>query len=178
MGEGGGVEHSETGRERAGKEYDLSELLDKCPDCGHKNPIGTEICPQCGAEILEIAGTMPDIDLHGATMVEMEAPVLEEKIPSATLTLKSGKFSGRVYPLRKNQTLGREKCEIILRDQHMSRQHANIKYLDGKFLLIDLGSANHTFVNDEMVQAPKTLQDGDMISVGNTDLLFSLIEDE
>jgi len=152
--------------------------MQKCPDCGHHVSSDTELCPKCGANILEIASTMPEIDLHGATMVDMEAPIVEEKIPTATLTLKSGKFAGRVYPLRKNQTLGREKCEIILRDPHMSRQHANIKYLDGKFLLIDLGAANHTFVNNEMIQAPKTLQDGDLISVGNTDLLFSLIEDD
>ncbi|MBC8507641.1 MAG: FHA domain-containing protein [Anaerolineales bacterium] len=156
----------------------MSAEMENCPECGYENPIGTENCSQCGVNVLEIASTMPEIDLHGATMVDMEAPVLDEVIPPATLTLKTGKFAGRVYPLRKNQTLGREKCEIILRDPQMSRQHANIKYLDGKFLLIDLGSANHTFVNDEMVQAPKTLQAGDLIGVGNTDLLFSLIEDE
>ncbi len=151
--------------------------MDKCPSCGFEYQVGSEQCGHCGIALLEIAKTMPEIDLHGATMVDMEAPVLEEKIPTATLTLKSGRFAGRVYPLRKNQTIGREKSEIILRDPHMSRQHANIKYLDGKFLLIDLGSANHTFVNDEMVQSPKTLGDGDVISVGNTDLLFTLTEE-
>jgi len=151
--------------------------MEKCPNCGFENQAGSEQCGHCGIALLEIAKTMQEIDLFGATMVDMEAPVLEEKIPAATLTLKSGRFAGRVYPLQKNQTLGREKCEIILRDPHMSRQHANIKYLDGKFLLIDLGSANHTFVNDEMVQAPKTLGDGDVISVGNTDLLFTLVEE-
>ncbi len=152
--------------------------MEKCSNCGAENPVGAELCQQCGVEIMAIAQTTPEIDLFGATMVDMEAPELEETIPTASLTLKSGRFSGRVYPLKKNQTLGREKCEIILRDSHMSRQHANIKYLDGKFLLIDLGSANHTFVNDEMVQAPRTLQDGDVISMGNTDLLFNLDEAE
>jgi len=156
----------------------LQEAMQKCSNCGQENPFGVELCQQCGVEVLENAKTMQEIDLHGATMINVEAPVPEEKIPTATLTLKSGRFAGRSYPLRKNQTLGREKCEIILRDPHMSRQHANIKYLDGKFLLIDLGSANHTFVNDEMLQGPKTLQDGDVISVGNTDLLFTLADGE
>ena len=155
----------------------MSVSMKKCQSCGFENPAGSEQCGHCGTALLEIAETMPEIDLMGATMVDMEAHVIDEKIPAATLTLKSGRFAGRVYPLYKNQTIGREKSEIILRDPHMSRQHAAIKYLDGHYILIDLGSANHTFVNDEIVQAPKTLQHEDVISVGNTDLLFALVEE-
>jgi len=156
----------------------LSGSMEKCPSCGLDNPAGSERCHHCSVSLLENAKTIQEMDLHGATMLDIEAPVPEEKIPAATLTLKSGRFAGRMYPLRTSQTLGREKCEIILRDPHMSRQHAAIKYLDGHYILFDLGSANHTFVNDEMVQSPKTLQDGDVISVGNTNLLFSLSIEE
>lgn len=152
--------------------------MEKCPNCGYDNPAKSERCQHCGTDALAIAQTMQEIDLQGATMLDMEVPILEARIPAATLTLKTGQYAGRMYPLRKNQTLGREKCEIILRDPHMSRQHANIKFIDGKFILIDLGSVNYTFVNDELVQTPKTLHDGDVISVGNTDLLFTMLDEE
>ncbi|MEA3350521.1 MAG: FHA domain-containing protein [Chloroflexota bacterium] len=146
----------------------------KCEKCGFKNPDGLERCHTCGTSLLEFAQTMQDaeIDLHGATIVDMEVP--QVKRPPARLELKSGRFSGRVYPLRENQTFGREKCEIILRDRHLSRQHAAIKFVEGDYLLIDLGSANHTFVNDQIVQQPTVLKDGDVISAGDIDLEFKL----
>ncbi len=152
----------------------MSQNTLNCPKCGHQNPEGQENCQSCGAEIGVYAPTMQNVDVYGATMVETETSQAEEEIPRASLTIEAGRFKGRVYTLKKNQTLGREKCEIILRDPHLSRQHANIKYLEGQFLLLDLGSANHTFVNDQMIQHPTPLQDGDLISMGNTDLRFTL----
>ena len=145
-----------------------------CPQCGDENPAGQENCQSCGAELMVYAPTMQNVDIYGATMVNLKAPKPQDEIPTAHLTIETGRFKGRIFNLQKNQTLGREKCEIILRDPHLSRQHANIKYLEGQFLLLDLGSANHTFVNDQMIQHPTPLKDGDLISMGNTDLRFTL----
>lgn len=150
----------------------------KCDKCGFENPDGLDRCHACGASLFEFAQTMPDveIDLHGATFVDIEVPKIER--PPATLTVKTGRFSGRRYPLRESQTIGREKCEIILRDPQMSRQHLAIKFVEGDYLLIDLGSANHTFVNDQMVQQPTVLEDGDLISAGDTELEFKFEEEQ
>ncbi len=150
----------------------------KCEKCGFENPEGLDRCHACGASLFKYAQTMPDveIDLHGATHIDLEVP--EAKRFPASLTVKTGRFSGRTYPLRENQTIGREKCEIILRDPCMSRQHATIKYVEGDYLLVDLGSANHTFVNGQMIRQPKVLEDGDLITAGDTELEFKLEEEQ
>lgn len=149
----------------------------KCEKCGFENSDDLDRCQACGANLFQSPQTVQnvEVDLNGATIIEVEAP--QAKRPPACLEVKSGRFLKRVYPLRENQTIGREKCEIILRDPHMSRQHAAIKYVAGDYLLIDLGSANHTFVNEQMVQQPTILQDGDLICVGNTELEFEIGEE-
>ncbi len=149
-----------------------------CGRCGRQNPESQQSCAVCGADLLKDGETMQELDLYGQTMVDVEVPQLEETIPAAHLTLESGRFSGRAYRLGANQTIGREKCEIILRDPQASRQHASVNYLEGQFLLIDLGSANHTFVNDQMIQKPTPLMNGDVIGIGDTSLKFSISDPE
>jgi class 3 adenylate cyclase len=60
-------------------------------------------------------------------------------------------------------------------DAAASRQHAMIR-LQGEqeYYLVDLGSANGTFLNDKLVVAPALLRHGDRIKVGETEMLFDL----
>lgn len=53
--------------------------------------------------------------------------------------------------------------DIVIKEQHVSRQHAVISYRDGLFLISDLGSANGVFVNDERVEEPFPLKADDVI---------------
>jgi pSer/pThr/pTyr-binding forkhead associated (FHA) protein/tRNA A-37 threonylcarbamoyl transferase component Bud32 len=54
-------------------------------------------------------------------------------------------------------------------DPEISRRHAKAsRGTDGELILEDLGSANGTFVNGERIDAPRTLQLGDVIRVGQT----------
>ncbi len=71
-------------------------------------------------------------------------------------------------------TLGRGlKNVIALDDAKVSRRHALIRPdPDGGFLLLDLGSANGTFVNDRRIVTATRLQTGDVVRVGSTPLLF------
>jgi len=54
-------------------------------------------------------------------------------------------------------------CDIIIREQHVSRQHAVINYRDGVFLITDLGSVNGVYVNDQRIREPYPLTAGDII---------------
>ncbi len=143
-----------------------------CPACGKSVSSESGECPQCGADLFPLSDGS-GVDMFGSTQVDVMLPV-KAQLPRAYLVLESGRFAGRRYPLRESQILGREKCEIILRDERVSRQHAAIKFVEGQFILIDLGSANHTFVNDRMLVQPARLENGDHITLGNTNLRFEI----
>jgi pSer/pThr/pTyr-binding forkhead associated (FHA) protein/tRNA A-37 threonylcarbamoyl transferase component Bud32 len=54
-------------------------------------------------------------------------------------------------------------------DPEISRRHAYVsRGTDGRLTIEDLGSANGTFVNDEPIDAPQTLDVGDVVRVGKT----------
>jgi pSer/pThr/pTyr-binding forkhead associated (FHA) protein len=57
-------------------------------------------------------------------------------------------------------------------DKEISRRHALIKLEAGKFVIQDQNSLNGTYVNSERVDAPRILQDGDVIFVGVSDLKY------
>ena len=60
---------------------------------------------------------------------------------------------------------------IVLADPAVSRKHAGIRRLDGSYELADLGSTNGIYVNGHRVPK-KTLEEGDVIRVGNSELIF------
>lgn len=71
-------------------------------------------------------------------------------------------------------TIGRDKhSDIAIPELTVSRNHAMIRCLgEGDFYLIDSGSSNGSFVNKQRVVAPKLLKHGDIITVGQADILF------
>ncbi|HVF33239.1 MAG TPA: DUF3662 and FHA domain-containing protein [Acidimicrobiales bacterium] len=70
-------------------------------------------------------------------------------------------------------TIGRHpECDVVLDDQEVSRQHAEVRREDDQFLLVDLGSLNGTKVNGAGVKAPRGLQDGDSITIGAHTIRF------
>lgn len=73
-------------------------------------------------------------------------------------------------------TLGRRlDNDIILDDPRVSRQHAQLRYRYGHYVLYDLGSSGGTRVNGVPVQEC-LLQSGDVISLAGVELIY--IEDE
>jgi hypothetical protein len=68
--------------------------------------------------------------------------------------------------------IGRSRrCDIVLTDPNVSRQHAEIRRQDDGFMLIDLGSTNGSRVNRRDVKQV-VLQHGDRIEFGTTEFLF------
>jgi len=65
-------------------------------------------------------------------------------------------------------TLGRgSENTVVLENDSVSRRHARIEVSGGHYSLIDLGSTNGTYVNDEMASEAQ-LRRGDQIKVGET----------
>lgn len=66
-------------------------------------------------------------------------------------------------------------CEIqFLHDAELSRVHCSIqRQNDGSYTLVDEGSRNGTFLNEERVlNEEKPLSDGDRIRIGHTVMVF------
>jgi len=95
--------------------------------------------------------------------------------PAATPSAARGVLRGRQgdYQLTGAVTvIGRSRrCDIVLTDPNVSRQHAEIRRRDDGFMLVDLGSTNGTRVNRRDVKQV-VLQHGDRIELGTTELLF------
>ncbi len=63
--------------------------------------------------------------------------------------------------------------DLILKDARVSRGHALLRPLGrGNYFLLDLGSANGTFLNGRIVTAPVQLGDGDEITIADATLTF------
>ncbi|HLZ25596.1 MAG TPA: FHA domain-containing protein [Ktedonobacterales bacterium] len=65
-------------------------------------------------------------------------------------------------------------CDIPLSgDQLASRRHALIRFKNGHYTVVDLGSSNGTYLNDHEVREETPLQDGDFIKIGGHEIQFS-----
>ena len=69
-------------------------------------------------------------------------------------------------------TIGRADVNHVTLDFHrVSRHHAAIEFVDGSYVITDLGSRNGTFVNHRKVRS-WPLRHGDTVSVGDCVLRF------
>jgi hypothetical protein len=84
-----------------------------------------------------------------------------------------------VFPLQNTVvTLGRQwDADIILDDPRISRLHAQIRMVDGRFVVFDLGSTGGTFINGERIQQ-RVLFRGDVLSLAGVELIFGQDEIE
>jgi phosphoserine phosphatase RsbU/P len=98
-------------------------------------------------------------------------------MPEIRITSSDGAI--RRIPLAKPRlVIGRSRdSDICLPDQWLSRQHAEIVREGEGFLLRDLGSKNGTLLNGRPLEAARTLQLGDVISLGEHRLSFADGED-
>ncbi|MBX9579324.1 MAG: GGDEF domain-containing protein [Gemmataceae bacterium] len=81
----------------------------------------------------------------------------------------TGPAMGHRYALGDRHLLvGRgDDCDLRIPDHSVSRRHAKIEPSPQGYAVADLGSTNGTFVNDQPLDGPQVLQDGDYLRVGN-----------
>ncbi|HTQ40023.1 MAG TPA: SpoIIE family protein phosphatase [Pirellulales bacterium] len=92
----------------------------------------------------------------------------------AILEYLNGDRTGQQLTLPEQKSiLGRHpECDIVLDQGAVSRQHAQISYIDGEYVIEDLRSRNGTLVNGQLVQAPQPLHDGDELKICDHTLAF------
>lgn len=79
----------------------------------------------------------------------------------------------RVQLTRLRTTIGRSaRSDVCIPDAFASRLHAEVRQEGDGFWLQDLGSANGTRYNGQIVKAPVPLTDGGEIQIGETRIIF------
>lgn len=64
--------------------------------------------------------------------------------------------------------------DVVLPEAGVSSNHARVLVTGGALTILDLDSTNGTFVNDEPLQGPRVLGDGDEVQIGDFVLRFAL----
>jgi diguanylate cyclase (GGDEF)-like protein len=90
------------------------------------------------------------------------------------LVIISGEEMGRRFELTTQEvSIGRaDTCTICVNTDQVSRRHATVQHVLGKYYIVDMRSTNGTFVNEQKVERAK-LVDGDQIRVGKTVIKYT-----
>ena len=98
---------------------------------------------------------------------------------SAFLKIVSGIKEGLNVPLAMDKPLcvGRRKGDLVLDDPLISSRHMEIRYVDGAWKLLDLGSTNGTMVDGRLVREI-VLSPGAEITVGGSRMVLFTAEEE
>jgi hypothetical protein len=102
----------------------------------------------------------------GANSVAGHAPrLVVERAP--------GHEPGMIYDLDGDIVLGRgEQAEIRIDDPFASGRHTRIYLRAGTLIVEDLGSTNGTYLNEELLESPRPLHQGDRLRIGNSEFGF------
>ncbi len=65
-----------------------------------------------------------------------------------------------------------DSCDVVLPNPRVSKKHAVITKQNGNYVLSDNNSANHTYLNQAVIEKPEFLSDGDVISIADYNLTF------
>ncbi|MFH1008388.1 MAG: FHA domain-containing protein [Candidatus Latescibacterota bacterium] len=115
-----------------------------CLSCGHPNRNDHLFCTECGRELSERA----------PVSAELVAMYPSEKGTPFLLS------SANVY-------IGRMAFnDIVIEDDRVSGQHAELSFEEGQFWIEDLGSTNGTYVNGERITRKSPLKNEDLIKIG------------
>jgi len=87
-------------------------------------------------------------------------------------------YERKTYPrdlFKKRLYIGRsKKCNLVLPDKWISREHCILEMCGGNYKVRDLGSKHGTYVNngDPIIESP--INHGDEIRVGLTTIIFEI----
>ena len=136
--------------------------------------IQTRMAPPDGQEDDEAPA-----EQSGRTMVystsERHSEPLEERARSRAETALLVLGGKRMVVGPAGATLGRSrKCDIVVDDPNVSREHAEVRPRGGSWVLVDLGSTNGSSINGRRTDGAEVLKPGDEIELGTSTMTFEL----
>lgn len=117
------------------------------------------------------------LGLHRRSPGELKAVIEAGRSGVAFLEYRDGDGAQRIVALGPEQerlSIGRlPACEVALAwDSEVSRAHALLEQVGGAWTVEDRGSSNGTLVNAVRINRPHVLRDGDVVRIGQTQLIF------
>jgi hypothetical protein len=156
----------------------------KCPNCGNDNDDDAKICVYCGNLLVDptlaaSTRTLDDTDFEegvpkwgSARFNARTNLILGIEEDPRTLIFDATDITelvmGRVDP-KTGEAPEVDLTEYDAIDKGVSRRHAAVVRKDGSLYLVDMSSANGTFLNGQKLvpQQPRVLRDGDDIRLGH-----------
>jgi S1-C subfamily serine protease len=170
----------------------VQEYIDRIPKNTGFQYWGTLLWVAVAAVLLAIGGfvmskrkpQLATAPLATAAAAGMPARAQAPALPATaiqsygSLQCSAGPLSGQRFPVPKQGLLiGRDssKCQIVLSEDDVSKEHAWVVPLDGSVVLIDRGSTNGVFLNS--MDSPRVskvpLKNGDKILIGKSAAAFT-----
>ena len=89
------------------------------------------------------------------------------------------RYRGTQFPVRRGEYLiGRSPyCSIVVANPLASRRHCALRLAPEGLILVDLGSANGTYVNGTRVSGEVPLKAGDRVRIGSETLVIEQVDD-
>src|SRR5919206_3274995 len=105
---------------------------------------------------------------------------MNEKEPLSTFTIaREDQAVDPTTLVSEGLSIGRmPDCELVLNHPTVSRLHAGIKEVDGRFYIFHLSPSNATTVNGRAVEGKEALAEGDVIQIGPFFLYVSAEHDK
>ena len=162
----------------------------QCPNCKHWNEAGSRFCEECGFELVadpQNQAASAQVSVREADHNEVPAPAPQTLTPSSApapvpysgprLLLNS---TGSIFRLGDVAIVGREDATLQIdlegypEGKYVSHRHAQITKIKDVYYVEDLGSSNHTWVN-QIKLAPgqaEPLKEGDVVRFGKVELTY------
>ncbi len=160
----------------------------QCPNCKHWNEAGSRFCEECGFELTsQDQPVSAQVTVREAEDTEIPVPAPQTLTPSSSpapvpysgprLLLNS---TGSIFRLGDVALVGREDASLQIdlegypEGKYVSHRHAQITKIKGVYYIEDLGSSNHTWVNQiKLAQGQaEPLKEGDIVRFGKVELTF------
>jgi len=84
-------------------------------------------------------------------------------------------YGGERYTVNKERYIigrGKQSSDLTIKDPNVSRQHAMVEYIDGRYYMVDMGSTNGVEYGGRRVQR-QPINDGDVFRVCDHELRFA-----
>ncbi len=135
------------------------------------------VAPQAPVAAPVAAPLVPSPPPAAAPQID-QTVLYEQPVPSAEPFLGEAVLhgpDGRWDLINSVTLIGRSRrCDVVLADPNVSRQHAEVRRQGEGFVIRDLGSTNGMRVNRRTTQGA-VLRHGDRIELGTTELVFELL---
>jgi hypothetical protein len=99
-----------------------------------------------------------------------------EAVGKAYLVSEGGPTAGARWLLAQDEIIvgrSRTRADVVVTGRTASRQHARITCAGDDFIYVDLNPENPSLINGQEPSGPHTLEEGNIIEVGDTRLRFT-----